>query len=219
MTHVVIPEHLRALGNDAGLLAKLVDEGLRREPPPIVVESSCDFVGERLAALCRMSDRLAELVGGPLAHCAARSDCAPEASHRVMGRLEQILNDMLDEYAMLRGLRNTDPLDRRDFTLIVDAFRHPLDEIRRWLQRLSDVTVNPEKALKSHPDHARDGCLEIPLALTLTPPPQLDELEQRIARKQATLRRNDGSNKGGSLMGIILGVAAAHWLFGGGNCS
>ena len=142
----------------------------------------------------------------------------PEVSEAVLSRRTQaFLDDLADwhQAAMELEKLNAHGLDRKGASLLLSVYRHYLDQVDEWLQRLVDSIENPDKVLQSRGvfwDDETDRTLELDVNLSLTQPPDFPELsrwvEQRIG--QESLASHKKLKRQAGILGLLLGFFWLH---------
>ncbi|MDE2813418.1 MAG: hypothetical protein OXM01_10350, partial [Gemmatimonadota bacterium] len=139
---------------------------------------------------------------------------------RAVLRLQVRIEQLLESYDELRRL-DADADDSGGLRLLTDIYRDTLGQVQRWLDDIVGALDGAQAALSSR-EASRGQDLDLTVTLTLTAPPQVDELTDWMKRRAMALdaekserdremRRLDGER------GCLAVIAAFlfGWMVGG----
>lgn len=208
-----------SLGKAMSPLRSMLQARMARFPDrTLTVQDMSDAIsqhGEKLAdRMSKLADRINAL-GAVMS-----SDGDEIAMHREVGRLELRVEDLLDDYDELRQW-DAYGADAYARDLLEGIYDHVLTEILHWFDDVVEALADPVAAARCQglPTHGR---VDLDLRLTITDPPQLDELRHWLAQSGSAtafgLAARDGRSGAdfwNTVGAVALGYALGDWLFGG----
>lgn len=178
--------HIVQLGEALQPALRKVEAELSKTVRPMGRSESFIAAGEGALACLGGAHRLAEMM--PVLNGVVSAADVPAAQvHRAVGRLEVVLDDLLECYAELRQARPW-PAHKRGHELLVAAFRHTLRQIQGWLLDLVDAAADPMEVLKRK-GLPTSGSVTLKLTLKLTAPKELLEFDKWAADQAARNQR------------------------------
>ena len=171
----ILPPHVTLLGEALRPLLRKVEGQLGRPVRPIGSKKS--FFAESKRPLRQLGDSVGRLISetnGVLHEVASAADLPEAKVHRAVGRFEVVLDELLGGYSELCELRPY-PAHKRGHELLVAVYRHTLTQVQGWLLDLIEGLADPIAALKKK-GQPTSGDVQLELSLTLTSPPEQDEL-------------------------------------------
>ncbi|MBN8507858.1 MAG: hypothetical protein J0L57_04530 [Burkholderiales bacterium] len=205
-----MPDGVRELGE----ALRPVRYRLRSELARTVVASRqasdpVDIVSRHLNRLQQIADRLETSIGRLNADVLGDPRVGNPALPRAVGRLADCVEELTDGWRDVRSLR-PDAAAAEMPDLLAGTYRHVLNEIEEWLDRLLRVIADPTAELARQRSRS-SGPAEITLALKLTAPPQVPQLVQLANRQSPALELGFWGTAGLALLGAGLFGS----LFGG----
>ena len=179
------------------------------------------FAVDELTKFHESYDRIYHKVSTVFKGLARSADVSDAKVHRAVGRLEAVLDELLDIYVELVCLGPFSAQDR-GAELLLAVVSHTLTEIADWLRDLTEAAADPMKFAKGR-GLPTDGKVKLELMPALTVPKELREFgdwvddqsmkELKEEMRAETQSRRPGSSSG--LMGLVAGIFLGGWLFGG----
>ena len=128
-----------------------------------------------------------------LGQAGARGDATDAEIFRAVGRLEVLLDRILDGYDEVRCLRaNAD--DFEGWKLLVETYRGTLVQVQSWLDELVNFLHDPIAGLKKRGISA-EGDAEVTFSLDLQAPPELDQLTEWSRQRSYELASGGGARE------------------------
>lgn len=176
MNTIEVPDHVRVLGEEAERLRDLLDEALasdapaHHQPPFINFATAAEGMAQRLTHILGGIDKL---FNGPIAEHAQRDadQCDRATVYRTMGRLEQLLLELVDAWRAARDLE----VSAEEFcprSMFVDGLQDLIEQLSLALGLLSEVITCPE----IHVDHRENGMAYATANIQIRPPLQFKAL-------------------------------------------
>lgn len=176
----VLPDKVKLLGQALAPVAEDLRRALKRrvrrsgepfEAPKDVVRVTGELV-RLIQGLGERQDALARWLAAP-------GEASPLEAGRIVGRFEQQVAGFVNIHREL--LRAPDgPHSGGERQLLVGVFRHHLNDISAWMDRLIAMIADPRAELERQGLPVAQGTV-ISLPLTLSHPPQMEQL-LRVAR-------------------------------------
>lgn len=214
----LLPPHVTLLGQALTPSLQRLERQLKpraRLEPSAPLANFAEVAEETLSRFGDSSERLVGEVGR-LDAVVNATDVADAEVHRVAGRVEMVLDELLGGYAALRNLQPASWCIE-GHELLLAALRHPLMEIRDWLRELVDTFAEPAAAVEKHRLPNRDQ-VTLHLALTLTAPPALEAFTRWLEEQEGQLAGNGQAPQRGKwdgLLALVAGLALGGLFFGG----
>ena len=183
-----LPPHVTLVGESLKPLLNKVQDALRDDGRP--VDSTANLAAEApqlVDDLGAALERIGKEMSGALSEVVAAEAVADAEVHRAIGRFESTVDELLGGYARLYGLR-PDVGHQRGHELLLSVYRHPLTELRDWLQDAIATIADPVAARRKRGLPAR-GKATLDVTLAFTPAPERDRLLGWIERQE---RRSEG---------------------------
>ena len=172
--NVLLAPHVVLLGEALQPLLRKVEAALSEPVRPIGAdENFLDVCRSTLIQFRESVNRLADEANGTLNGVAGAADVPDAEVHRAVGRLEMVLDELLDSYAELREAR-PHTAHVRGQELLLAALRQTLTEIQDWLLDMVDAFADPVEALKRK-GLPTDGSANLQLIFKITTPKELEE--------------------------------------------
>lgn len=212
----ILAPHLILLGEALQPLLRKVEAALSEPVRPI----GTDFLGFCRPTLNRFGDsvqRLGDEANGALNGVVGAADVPESEVHRAVGRLEMVLDELLDSYAELREAR-PHAAHVRGHELLMPALRQTLTEIQDWLQDMVDTFADPVEVLKRK-GLPTDGSVNLHLILTVTNPKELEEFndwedEQALLENRSVESQERKPGCWNGLTAFVAGMFLGGWFFG-----
>lgn len=220
--HVVLPgEALRPL------LLKV--EAMLDAPSDLAIDDTGDktvddtqdsfFAVDELTKLHDSYDRIFRKVSTVFKGLARSADVSDAKVRRAVGRLEALLDELLDIYAELVYLGPFSAQDR-GAELLLAVVSHTLKEIADWLRGLIEAAADPMDFAKRR---GLGDTVKLELMPALTVPTELREFSDWVEHQSwedlkeelATSARTRRSGSSSGLMGLVAGIFLGGWIFGG----
>lgn len=220
----VLPHRVTLLGEAMHPVWRKLEAQLDRPavPATIPVYGMAGIVSRHLDELQTLVHGLADRTNALMSDVVSNESATDGDIHRVVGRFEAVVDDLLAGYRDVRAL-DAYGRDAEARDLLARIYRHTLVEIRRWLDELVEALADP-MAVSRRRGLPTAGQVELPLALTLTAVPDLAALSQWIGQAPGALAA-DGRSSGKSGLGFwgmagafVLGWGIAGALFGDDDC-
>ena len=202
-----LPAAVIALGRALRPTLAKVSATLRTSPTAGGEVATIASVERRLSCLANVcGDVVAKVeeLGQALAAASEES-----AIYRAVGAFEAHLQVVQDGYAEVLAWGGTKQA-RRGRDLLAEVHRDILTQIRDWIEEIVETVDDPLAALKRRGLPTK-GEVKLTIALTLHPPPELEQL-MRWAEKNAT-PQGGGIGFWGIVAGTVLGFGIADLLF------
>lgn len=221
-SETILPRHLTQLGEVlAPVLARFATAPAHTAYAPAIHDFDA-----LMALLDRMqvyTTRVSEEVGRLAAEVVGNSHADAQTVYRTAGRFEAVLDDWrrLDADAGAVWLPGDDDEIR---PLLQGALRHIHGDIRHWLADLVALLAEPQAALRKR-GLPSTGKVTVDLVLTLSAPPQLAELSEKLevlSLSYALMGRapvaapaaRSGAGFWNTVFAATLGVGIGNALFG-----
>lgn len=230
----LLAPHVVLLGEALLPLLRKVEAQLSEPVRPIGAdENFLDVCRSTLNQFRESVNRLADEANGTLNGVAGAADVPDAEVHRAVGRLEMVLDELLDSYAELRGAR-PHAAHARGQELLLAALRQTLTEIQDWLLDMVDAFADPVGALKRK-GLPTDGSVNLQLIFNITTPKELEEFnewadgqvleleeldewmgEQGTGAVEKWKRREPGPKPGcwSGLTAFVAGMVLGGWFLG-----
>lgn len=198
-----LPAAVIALGRALRPTLAKVSATLRRSPPAggeVATIASVERRLSRLANACGDVVAKVQELGRALA-----TGGEELAIHRAVGAFEAHLQVVQDGYAEVLAWGGTKRA-RRGRDLLAAVYRNILTQIKDWIEEIVETVDDPLVALERRGLPTK-GDVNLTIALTLRPPPELEQL-MRWAKKNAT---SEGGGMGfwSIVAGTVLGIGIA----------
>ena len=234
MARAILAPHVVLLGETLQPLLRKVEAALSEPVRPIGAdENFLDVCRSTLNQFRESVNRLADEANGTLNGVAGAADVPDAEVHRAAGRLEMVLDELLNSYAELREAR-PHAAHVRGQELLLAALRQTLTEIRDWLLDMVDAFADPVAALKRK-GLPTDGSVNLQLIFNITTPKELEEfndwadgqvleleeLDDWMSEQEQALLKNGNvesqDRKPGSWSGLtafVAGMFLGGWFLG-----
>lgn len=180
----LLPHRLSVLGEAMGTVAQHVWTALDDKlAPTIPVPDMLATVARILAMLDAQIQLVSVRTNDLMPEVIANQTASDLAVYRAVGRFEASVRELLAGYHQVLSLAAFgDGVIARN--LLAAAYRHTLNEIHDWLCEVVFTIADPLAAIQRR-GLPTSGHVELPLTLTLTPAPELDELAKWAAQHSA----------------------------------
>lgn len=178
------------------------------------VVAGLNQLGAALAAAARV------LGEGRSAASGAGGACPPQARDAILraaGGFEARVDALCEGYAEIAGappgVRGQAEEGRE---LLAAIYAGTLVQIQDWLDDVLHVVDDPADALARqglNAEKSSDESVDLSFMLTITPPPEVDQLARWLERQTERAERPPGTGFWSRVAGVVLGIGIADWLF------
>lgn len=170
---LLVPVHLLALGRAfeaaAGRFARKA-----ASPSPMadrLVEMR-DVVPAHIAHLQGITDMLSQELERLTTEVVANPAVSETQVLAAVAEFENLLDQIAELLLVARGLSVLSP-EEEGKRMLVGVYQYFARQILAWMHELAATVADPQEALRKRGLPTRGGAIEIPLTLSLTPPPDL----------------------------------------------
>ena len=179
---IVLPHRMIVLGNAMASIESSLNAALdSRLSPSAPVTSMIEVAQQHFDILQANMQKLTHRVNALMTEVVNNETAMDGDVYRVVGRLEGVLEDLQSGYFDVQRLA-AGGRDIEARNLLAGVYRHTLIEILAWIREIVAAMANPKEVLKSK-GLPTEGNIQLNLALTLTPAPELEALTRWIARQ------------------------------------
>ena len=207
----IVAPHIVLIGDALKPALRKIEARLNEPAPPMGTAESFRNVSERvLAQVSAAARRLVDEVND-LGRIMQAPDAPDAQVHRAVGRLEMVLDELLESFA---DVRRACPPSAHEHGrhLLLAAMRRILTQIEWWLRDVVDATADPKAVLRRR-GMPTSGKVELNLMLELDGSPEMDEFRNWLI-VQGELEGRKKSRWNG-LAALAAGVFLGGVLFGG----
>lgn len=190
---IVLPHRMTVLGKAMASIESSLKAALdSRLSPSAPVTSMIEVAQQHFDILQANMQKLTNRVNALMTEIVNNETAIDGDVYRVVGRLEGVLEDLQSGYFDIQRLAaGGRDIEARD--LLAGVYRHTLIEILAWIREIVTAMANPKEVLKSK-GLSTEGNIQLNLALTLTPAPELEALTRWIARERVVAEAGSDSS-------------------------
>lgn len=208
-----LPRRLILLGeNFQGMLERLD----RRIAEPVtnsheLMNEILEPVSENLTCFATTISHFSAAINSLMPDVIENETASDANVYRAATKVEIALDTLLNQYHQVSSwyVVGEDKIPQR---LLVEAFRYTLVEARFWLSDIAAVLSDPIAELQKR-GLPTEGYVELPLQYTITPPPQIGELQQWVEQQGYRINQVPPNNPKPNCPGLgLLGWLGLFWL-------
>ena len=162
-------------------------------PQNAAVSDIFELIQVHLDRIANEVPRFACEIEDGLGRAGAEGDPTDAEIFRAVGRLEVLLDRILDGYDEVRCLRASAD-DYEGWRLLVETYRGTLVQVQSWLDELVDFLHDPIAGLKKRGISA-EGDAEVTFSLDLKAPPELNQLTEWSRQRSYELASGGGARE------------------------
>lgn len=206
----ILPRPLVVLGEALRPVSDNIARRIANEPPSIQpCLDIAGFVSRHLGMIGGRVARLDEAVNHDLG-AVTSPDTADSAVWRATSRVEVHIEGLLDQYDEVRRVKPEND-DLYAHGLLGGVYHDLLKQVQTWLNDILQALDDPLGALRER-GLPTEGHVEVTIALTLEPSPQVDDLARWAQQRSDEITNRDRER--GSWLTWVLIAFGLGWLVG-----